>query len=155
MRVYLVRHGQAQAKEIDPERRLTPVGEAQVRKMALTLRPLQLCLGYLWHSGKPRAAQTAGIIATAVTARNGPKQHDGLKPNDPVEVAQQIIESSREDVMLVGHLPHLGRLAAALITGDSELELMNFATAAVACLDRDAESGLWRLSWLISPEVAG
>jgi phosphohistidine phosphatase SixA len=50
--------------------------------------------------------------------------------------------------MLVGHLPHLNRLAA-LLSGMSPSNEINFIPAMMACYRCDG--ALWRLDWTIVP----
>ena len=45
--------------------------------------------------------------------------------------------------MVVGHLPHLNRLAALLISGDVELGLMEFPPATMVCCSRDGSK--WKI----------
>jgi phosphohistidine phosphatase len=54
--------------------------------------------------------------------------------------------------MLVGHTPHLARLASLLLTGDPEGDFIDFSMGGVACLRREGDR--WRLRWLITPEAA-
>jgi phosphohistidine phosphatase SixA len=54
-----------------------------------------------------------------------------------------------KDVMLVGHLPHLARLGALLLTGDMAKNVINFKMAGLVCLGRRAD-GSWALEWMIS-----
>jgi phosphohistidine phosphatase len=57
-----------------------------------------------------------------------------------------------KDVMLVGHLPHLARLAALLLTGDMAKNVINFKMAGLVCLGRRT-GGPWALEWMIIPEL--
>jgi len=54
--------------------------------------------------------------------------------------------------MLVGHLPHLSRLASRLICGDEERKVVSFQMGGVVCLERDAE-GNWSVRWALTPEL--
>ena len=81
MRVYLVQHGRAKSKEEDPQRRLTDKGIGEVQKVADFLRPLELRIDAVWHSGKARAQQTAELLAEAVSDRDRVVQREGLGPN--------------------------------------------------------------------------
>ena len=50
--------------------------------------------------------------------------------------------------MLVGHLPHLGKLAALLMTGDKNRTVINFQMSSVAQLQWMAP-GQWAVNWMI------
>ncbi len=69
MLVYLVQHGQAKAKDIDPDRHLTEQGINDVEKISAFLKTAKLTVDVIWHSGKARAAQTAEILETSVARR--------------------------------------------------------------------------------------
>jgi len=71
MQLYLVRHGEAVAGEIDPERPLSAQGVAAARKMAAFLKPRKIEVGAIWHSTKARALQTAEMLSKAVTSKRG------------------------------------------------------------------------------------
>jgi phosphohistidine phosphatase len=152
MRVYLVQHGESRPEEEDPQRRLTDEGVRNVQKVAQFLRPLGLKLETIWHSGKPRAQQTAEILAGAVSARQGMLQRNGLAPKDPVAPVKQAIEQSAGDLMIVGHLPFLGKLAALLVADNEEREIVAFRFGCVVCLER-IEDGPWKLAWMIVPAL--
>ena len=116
MQLYLVQHGQAKTKEEDPERPLTDQGVDDASGVArravddLGVRPARLL-----HSGKTRARQTAdiwgGLLGAAV------EEVDALAPNDDPTTWQAQVAAEADDLLLVGHLPHLARLAGLLHAG--------------------------------------
>jgi phosphohistidine phosphatase len=55
-----------------------------------------------------------------------------------------------EDVMLVGHMPHMSRLASLLLTGDPSPGPVHFRNAGIVCLVRDP-GGHWGIEWVITP----
>jgi phosphohistidine phosphatase len=57
-------------------------------------------------------------------------------------------------VMVVGHLPHLGRLVSRLLGLDADRSVVRFQNAGVVCLDRDA-AGSWSVRWVLPPELVG
>ncbi len=134
MRAYLVRHGEAKSAEVDPERGLTDAGIDRVRRVAsravgdLDVRPARI-----FHSEKARARQTAEIWAelTGVAA----EQANDLAPNDdPVKWATRL-DTEGEDVMLVGHLPHVERLVGLLVSGDPDRTLVGFPAGALVVVE--------------------
>ncbi len=154
MRLYLVQHAEAKLEEEDPERRLNEEGIRNVERVAAALRPLGLDVEVIWHSGKARARQTAELVAPALGGRPEIFQRDGLAPKDPVAPVRAVIEQSAGDLMVVGHLPFLGKLAALLLTGDEAREIVAFRFACVVCLDRQAD-GRWKIVWMLVPELCG
>ena len=154
MRVYLVQHGESRPEEEDPQRSLTDAGVRNVQKIARFLRPLDLKLETIWHSGKHRAQQTAEILDGAVSTSQGILQRNGLAPKDPVAPVKQAIEESVGDLMIVSHLPFLGKLAALLVAGNEEAEIASFRFGCVVCVER-IEDGPWKLAWMIVPALLG
>jgi phosphohistidine phosphatase len=152
MKLYLVRHGDALAAEVDPERRLSEAGRDQVARMAAFLAERGARVARVVHSGKPRAAETAAALAAAVAPGREPAALAGLGPNDPVEPLAEAIAAWREDSLIAGHMPHLARLAALLIGGRAPPGALDFEPAATACLERD-EDGAWSLAWFVGPSL--
>ena len=90
---------------------MTDKGRRDVEKVAEFLRSINLKVEAVWHSGKPRARQTAEILASALTSAQGVVERAGLAPNDPVGSVRKEIEKADGDLVVVGHLPFLSRLA--------------------------------------------
>ena len=147
MRLYLVQHGEAKSKDEDPERHLTEKGVRDVEKTAAFLKPLGLSAGGVWHSGKARARQTAEALA-----QGGAVERPGLAPNDPVEPVKEELARAEADVMIVGHLPFLGKLASLLVVGSESAGVVAFRNAGVVCLER-GEGGAWWTTWALIPEI--
>ena len=151
MKLYLVQHGNAAVKEIDPDRSLTVKGKDDVSKVAGFIRPLNIS-AHLWHSGKTRAAQTAEMLAEAITVKGPVSVKKGLWPNDDVKKIKEQIESGGEDVMIVGHLPFLGKLASLLVTGNESKGTIGFKQGGVVCLECGEEK-LWHVEWMVIPDI--
>ena len=151
MRAYLVQHGEARSKDVDPERRLTEKGVRDVEKVSCFLEPLGLCVSAVWHSGKARAAQTAEILGRSVKAARGAVAREGLAPNDPVGPVKEEIAGAQKDLMVVGHLPFLARLASSLVA-DESTQVVAFRQGGVVCLERD-EEGSWSVVWAVVPDL--
>lgn len=151
MTLYLVRHGRAMSEKDNPERPLTEKGRADAAKLADFLKPAGISVDVIWHSGKTRAAQTAEIVGSVVKAEEGITARKGLAPNDPVEDIAAEISAGEKDIMIVGHLPFVSRLASYLISGRPE-EAVGFNESAIACLERD-HVGKWRLTWMVHPGI--
>jgi len=152
VKLYLVQHGEAKREEEDPARPLTDKGREEARRIARYIAKAGVSVDKILHSGKLRAAQTAEIMAEALSPRGGVEQADGLDPLADPQIWADRLRTLKEDLMLVGHLPHLSRLASLLLTGRTDLEPIKFRMAGVVCLERD-ESGKWSLLWAIRPEL--
>jgi phosphohistidine phosphatase len=149
MQLYLVQHGESRPKEEDPERSLSENGAARVRKMAARASALGVRVFEIWHSDKKRAIQTAVVFAAALGAPQ--REREGLAPNDDVGPLARELASRSDDLLVVGHLPHLARLASVLLTGRED-PLVTFQYGGIVRLDRSDE-GRWSLRWILPPEV--
>ncbi len=152
MFLYLVQHAEAKREEEDPARNLTEKGLQDIKRLANYLGKFNLPVNQVFHSGKTRALSTAKILAASLKPSQGISEATGLAPlDDPGSWAGQISKMD-EDIVLVGHLPHLARLAALLITGDQEKSVINFKMGGMVCLRRMA-AGPWAVEWMIIPEI--
>ncbi len=147
-----MRHGEAKADTEDPARPLNDRGRDDVQRVARYAAGFGLEVAEIRHSGTLRARQTAEILAERLSPRRGIREVEGLAPNDDPERARAEIEATKEPLMLVGHLPHLSRLASALMVGDPKRELILFEMGTIVCLAK-TEAG-FRLLWILTPELA-
>jgi phosphohistidine phosphatase len=67
-------------------------------------------------------------------------------------IAKAELESSTVSLMLVGHLPHISRLASVLVSGNADQELVQFAPATV--LGLSYENYRWKILWKLTPATA-
>ncbi|UCE84916.1 MAG: phosphohistidine phosphatase SixA [Deltaproteobacteria bacterium] len=151
MRLYLVQHGHALAKEVDPDRPLSDAGRGDVERLAAFLARSGLRVETVVHSGKTRARQTAEILAAAVCEAS-PESRADLGPNDPVGPVAEAAETWTADAMLVGHLPFMARLASHLVGAREDRGAVAFQPGGVACLER-AGDGTWAIAWMLRPEL--
>jgi len=153
MNLYLIQHGSAKSKEEDPDRPLTEAGEDDAARIALHLslhtdvRPHRI-----FHSGKLRAKQTAELFAEALNPEGGVEAAVSLSPNDDPVIWANRLKDELDDLMLVGHLPHLSRLVSLLITDNPDKFVVNFTNAGVVCLYR-VEKAYWCVNWSLLPEL--
>ena len=150
MKLYLARHGLALDSDVDPQRSLSEQGKAEVQLVAGQLSGAGVRVTRVWHSGKARAQQTAGLLARRLAPGAAVQAITGLAPNDPVDEFAVDADVWQEDTLVVGHLPFMGRLMSLLLTGNEDRLRSQFPAAGVACLERDA-TGSWVLHWLLGP----
>jgi phosphohistidine phosphatase len=151
MALYLVQHGKCLPKEIDPDQSLSPEGAADTERTARLALDLGLKVGGILHSGKTRARQTAEIMAAALRPAEDVKVAPGLNPLDDVVPWRSLNPGA--GLMLVGHLPFMGRLAALLVTGSQEKLVIQFQNSGIVCLDRDESSVDWVIRWALVPKL--
>jgi phosphohistidine phosphatase len=151
VRVYLVQHGQAKSEDEDPPRPLTDRGVDDVTWVAhwaidrFGVRPSRVI-----HSGKTRSRQTAEIWGRLIGV--DPEEGDGLAPNDDPTTWVRRLAAEIGDVMLVGHLPHLAKLASLLLTGDADRQLVGFRQGGLVAAEH-ADAG-WAVILLLPPSAA-
>jgi phosphohistidine phosphatase len=153
MRLYLVQHGEAVDKTVDPQRPLSDQGREDVGAMAARLTGAGVRVERVWHSGKLRAGQTADLIAKALNRGGRTEAISGIKPNDDVAAFAQDADVWDQDTLVVGHQPFMGRLVAYLLTGDADAALVAFRPGSVVCLERDGD-GSWLLQWMLRPGLS-
>jgi phosphohistidine phosphatase len=149
VKLCLVQHGEAKPKDVDPDRHLIDTGERDARKVAAHLASCAVTVGRVWHSGKARAQQTAEILAEALGG--AVTQRDGLAPKNDVGPIAEEFAAAREDLMVVGHLPFLGKLASLLVAGDEDAGVVAFQYAGVVCLERADHD--WAVRWMLVPDL--
>ncbi len=150
MQLYLVQHGPALAKEEDPARPLSENGRLLAKRSTAHAVRLGVQVDETRHSDKLRAAQTAQAFEATLGAPR--RETEGLSPNDDVSMLRREVQSRNENLMIVGHLPFLSRLAAALLCQDESMPVVAFQQAGIVRLDRD-EGGRWSLTWAIPPDI--
>jgi len=147
MKVYLVRHGEALPPEIDPEKALSPQGRIEIEHIARFLAKKSFPLSAVLHSEKLRAKQTAEIIAEAIAPDLKPEEQAHLNPNDSIHDILIRIEAEDGDLMIVGHLPFLAKLTGFLLSGDENLEAVQFRQGSTVCLE--SINGSWVIDWMV------
>ncbi len=152
MFLYLVQHGEARKEQVDPARGLTDNGLQNVRKVAAYVQKIGLRVNQIFHSGKTRALQTAQIFADYLKPVRGVSQEDKLAPMDDPAAWAERLSAAKEDIMLVGHLPHLAGLAGLLLCRTGENIPVDFKMGGIVCLKR-FDDGHWALEWMIVPEM--
>lgn len=154
IRLYLMQHGEAVPEQENPERPLSPQGREDVLRTAAFLAEAKMAVGRIVHSGKLRAADTAAMMAKAIGADAAVEvQPKGLLPGDsPVPLAEAILDW-REDSLVIGHQPFMGRLASRLLQGKEQPVTFEFTPGTIACLARRPVTGAWFLVWLLPPDL--
>ena len=179
MHLYLVRHGEAKAEQEDPARPLSSRGRDEVDRVSRAAAKKGMAASRILHSDKLRAKQTAEILARNIIPSEGICEIKGLGPEDdpsgPRPLISQIpslgiceikglgpeddpslikaeLEASGKSLIVVGHLPHLNRLAAMLLNGNSSEQVIDFPTASVVCLSCRKKD--WKVNWTMDPAGA-
>ena len=134
MKVYLMQHALAYSSQEDQERPLSPAGIDQAKAAAKGIKRLGLTFDLIVTSPKRRAHQTAALIAEGVRF-----PHSDIltteavlpqcQPQELLNLLQK--ESQQSSVLVVGHMPQLGKLGSQLLQGGEML----FENAGLACFE--------------------
>lgn len=154
--LYIARHGQAETAHPDAPfddlaRRLTDVGAAEALVVFEALARMAPGIRSIWHSPAVRTEATAAIAQRSLG--DVPRQAlDALAPDGGVSAAlQHVVTNADGDALLVGHMPHVADMVAALIAPSGAR--LPFETAGLACVRirtvTPRPSG--ELVWMLSP----
>lgn len=140
MRVFLVRHGDADAEVPeglgDEARALTAKARQNMVTHFESLAERMARANLLLTSPLVRAVQTAQILAIAKGHEGPLRVHRSLLPDMPVGALQAVLsEHADEDLILVGHQPSMGAMAAHLLGMQSFPKPVNPGT--VIALDKN------------------
>lgn len=152
MGLYLVQHGKNLPKEEDPDKGLSAEGTREVELIAQKAKENGVQVSSIKHSGIKRARQTAEIFTAILNPAGGIAEIKGLAPLDNVVSFAESLDVS-ENVMLVGHLPFMEKLASYLITGSAERPVIKFQTGGIVCLDKDRQGDSWVIGWTLMPHI--
>jgi phosphohistidine phosphatase SixA len=115
MRLYLVRHAEAAPGDPDELRRLTREGREQARALGAQLRDEEASPTVVLTSPLLRARETGAELASALDVESEPDER--LAPGASVDDVRAAVEGRGERVVVVGHQPDCGQIAAALTGG--------------------------------------
>lgn len=149
VKIYLVQHGKALPKNVDPDRRLSEDGIRETENIARYLYKLGIKIEKIIHSGKLRARMTAEIIGNKLEI-NDISAEKGLEPLDNPNIWREKLDNIDKNVMIVGHLPHLSKLTSLLLNINTEV--VAFRYSGVLCLER-RDDMKWIIKWYITPEI--
>lgn len=150
MYLYLMRHGQAADKPVDPEQGLSADGAAAIEHLAGQLAEKNLRIQQAWHSGKKRAWQTAEIMTRKLAPSVSPKLYEHLKPNDDPHVILAELDAWSVDTLIASHLPYVPNLLALLTGNTGDIQAIDYYPGTIVCLQRDDDLN-WQFEWVASP----
>ncbi|MGH7481167.1 MAG: phosphohistidine phosphatase SixA [Longimicrobiales bacterium] len=153
--LYLVQHGEAKTEEEDPDRPLTEAGRRAVEAVATLLGDgPAVAARRVVHSGKARARETAEILVSRLSLTARLEEDEALSPMaEPALWADRLARAGSPDTLLVGHLPHLSRLAGLLLVGDADADPVVIRNGGVLCLERAGEAARWCVRWYVTPDL--
>lgn len=157
MRVYLMRHGQAQDRDSpdcppDPDRPLTEEGTDRTRQAVRGLVRLDVTPDLVLTSPYLRARQTADIaVAVLGLKADFLLETQALTPAaDPDQILAELRRRNPRQALCVGHLPHLDRAISRMLGLTSDITSLK--KAGVACVELPSR-GHGTLIWLTTPKL--
>ena len=160
MDLYILRHGRAEEKSNlatadDRQRRLTAEGKKKMRRIAKSMRAMELNFDLILSSPYPRAQATAQIVAEIL----GLEKVMSLSPTlatdgNPKELIDALKRNyrQRKQVLLVGHEPYLSRLISLLMSGDTSIAITLKKGGLVKLSAKALQYGRCAsMEWLLTP----
>jgi phosphohistidine phosphatase len=160
MNIFLLRHGIAAEPgapgiKSDAERPLIPKGEQRLRAAAAAMEKMGLSFDAIISSPYLRAKQTAEIVAKILKLeRNLTFSSDLIPGGNPQALIRQLngLKPTPENILLVGHEPHLSRLIALLVSGDTTATIEMKKGSLCKLETQELEYGhCATLKWLLTP----
>lgn len=151
MKIYLMRHGEAESAGKDKDRRLSQAGKNDVTKLAAFLHPLNLTVDHFFHSDKMRAIETATIIATAIYSRSPMLMRKELDSMSSIHELLDELPTLSGDILLVGHMPYMGKLASFLTAAHENVANYAIEPGCIICFEAGGFRSNWQLAWMINP----
>ncbi|HYY65323.1 MAG TPA: histidine phosphatase family protein [Gaiellaceae bacterium] len=115
MRLLLVRHADALPGEPDATRALSPEGREAARQLGARLHREGVHPTAILTSPLLRARETGDALAVALGCASEP--HDALAPGATAAGVRTAVAGRGETVIVIGHQPDCGRIAAELGDG--------------------------------------
>ena len=119
LRLYLIRHAEAVPGDdpnyADEARPLTAAGRAAARTLGERLAAHNIRFDVILTSPLLRARETGGELARALDVAAEPD--DRLAPGATLDGVRAAIAGRGDEVVVIGHQPDFGRIAAALTGG--------------------------------------
>jgi phosphohistidine phosphatase len=116
LRLFLVRHADADPGEPDDQRRLNAAGREQARALGTRLASADVGPAVILTSPLLRARETGEAMAAELGVESEP--NDALAPGATAARVLEAVMGRGETVIVVGHQPDCGRIAAELGNGD-------------------------------------
>lgn len=150
MKVYLARHGEY--LQNDTQGALSDTGKNEIKLLAEFLKESHIQVASIFHSGKLRAKQTAELLSAGFVTMQPTQSKAGLNPGDDINLLIDELNATDEDILLVGHLPFMGKLVGKLVTDNENEEIVIFHPGTMVCLERVMGQN-WVIHWVINPTL--
>ena len=161
MKLYLLRHAEAQSTYPDEDRILSDRGRNTVIALANLLKATDvITIDEIRHSTLVRTGETAQIMSTEMNLNIPLNEIKGLAPSDNVQTLVDQLQEEEKNIMLVGHLPQLAILASSLVTSEEGRILFNLNTCGLIAFERyegysidEDDNPLWVVQWMLDSQL--
>jgi phosphohistidine phosphatase len=140
MLLLLVHHADAVGPGVDPQRPLSSLGLAQADRLAARAKAEQFLPASIWHSGKLRARQTGEAFLRICNPFAAFRMVRGLRPDDPTEIVRDALPGETQDLLVVGHMPHIAALLQQLVPDAAQFPVHGMVMLA-------SDDGVWSELW--------
>ena len=161
MKLYLLRHAEAQSTYPDEDRVLSERGRNTVVALANLLKAKEvIAIDEIRHSTLVRTGETAQILSAEMNLDLPLNEIDGLAPSDNVHTLVDQLQVEEKNIMLVGHLPQLAILASTLVTRVEVPILFNLNTCGLIAFERyeghsidEDDNPHWVVQWMLDSQL--
>jgi len=159
--LYIMRHGIAiprgsEGFSDDSKRPLTPQGKEKMRDIAKGLKRLGVELDWIVSSPLVRAVETAEVVAATLSSNTPTDRSEVLSPGGSPESLIPFLAKhpTRRRVLLAGHEPDLGELAARLIGAGRHANLpFKKGGCCLITFDQFPPKSAGQLVWWLTPRI--
>lgn len=153
MKLFFLRHGEAEYHRNDDIRQLTEKGRQDVQRVALACRESLTSVQQVLVSPIVRAQQTADIACEAACIRVPRTTVDWLIHETPLREALMALAKLDGNILLVGHQPLAGKLVESLC--DLQPGETDIGTANLIAMEGEAFiAGVMQLHHHTRPELS-
>ncbi len=139
MKLYLMRHGDAEDGLYDDIRPLSSAGVLECEAVGTFFKLVNEIPDIIYHSPLLRSRQSALKVAEKAGFDGVICERDGLLPEDSaISFERELPVNLKGNILVVGHLPFLGYLVPLLLTGTEGGLGLRFSTGSVICLERSS-----------------
>ena len=109
---------------------------------------LNIKIDTIFSSPALRTKQTAEVFSQILTVGTV-TELAGMKPTDDIAAFLKNLEG--DDIMFVGHLPHIEKVVSYILTGKENTAVVKFTNATVVCIEK-VESEFY-IDWVLNPTI--
>jgi len=149
MKLYCIRHGQAESSVLDNKRQLTDMGQKEIHAMGKFLAAQKISITDLLHSPKLRAQETAEILMSYVHPKTM-KATAVLSHEACANTLADHVREWKQPTLLVTHMPLIASIVNRLLFKETlSWPVVEFQPGTITCLHRRRDQ--WTIQWVVSP----